>query len=196
MILDELHVPSQADRFPGEPEKPAAEHAGLADPQEPAAALHAGRDGQRDGDRPGDGLGFRPAQLSAALKLGLPAFPLPPLDLGKLDAMAYVAGMTGANSLHANASLSLQRMATSINVNLPSIMQMLMELMQPLIEPLMDLLALLHSFEAVHDGVRRQSGAAGGHAAAERGAGRPREPADGGQSERPGRHESGQLRPR
>jgi hypothetical protein len=90
------------------------------------------------------------AHLSAALKLGLPAFPIPPLDLGKLEAMAYLAGTTGANALHANMALTLQRMATSINVNLPSIMQLAMELLQPVIDPLMDLLEWLHSFDAVH----------------------------------------------
>lgn len=70
------------------------------------------------------------AQLSAALKLGLPPFPIPALALSKLEAMAYLAGTTGTNALPANMSLSLQRMATSVNANLPSIMQMLMELLQ------------------------------------------------------------------
>jgi hypothetical protein len=40
-------------------------------------------------------------------------------------------------------------MATSANVNLPGMMQMLMELLNPLIDPLMDLLALLQTFNAV-----------------------------------------------
>jgi hypothetical protein len=89
------------------------------------------------------------AQLNAALRLGLPPFPIPMLDLGKLEAMASLVG-AGVNPFSANASLQLSQMAITTNINLPSIMQMLMELLAPLIDPLMDLLALLQSFEAVH----------------------------------------------
>lgn len=89
------------------------------------------------------------AQLDAALRLSLPPFPIPMLDLGKLEAMASLAG-AGVNPFSANASLQLSQMAATTNINLPSIMQMMMELLKPLIDPLMDLLALLQSFEAVH----------------------------------------------
>ncbi len=105
------------------------------------------------------------AQLRAALMLGLPPFPIPALDLGRLEAMAYLSGTTGANALNADMSLSLQRMATSVNVNLPSIMQMLMELLQPLLDSLMDLLALLQSFDAVHAALGINLASAGAMAA-------------------------------
>lgn len=89
------------------------------------------------------------AQLQAALRLGLPPFPLPALDLGRLEAMAFLAGTTGVNPLSANASLHLNRLVNSMNVNLPSLMQLLMELLEPLLDPLMDLLAMLQAIEAV-----------------------------------------------
>ena len=45
-----------------------------------------------------------PLQLSAAIKLGLPPFPIPMIDLGKLEAAAFVAGTTGASPFGASAS--------------------------------------------------------------------------------------------
>ena len=89
------------------------------------------------------------AQLAAALHLGLPPFPFPALDLGKLEAMAFLAGTTGTNAFSAKASLQLTSLTSSINVHLPSVMQLLMELLQPLTVPLMDLLALIGACEAV-----------------------------------------------
>jgi hypothetical protein len=86
-------------------------------------------------------------KLNGGLGLRLPQFSLPMLELAKLESMAQIAGMTGTNPLYAKPAL--QRMATSANVNLPGIMQMLMELLNPLIDPLMDLLALLQTFNAV-----------------------------------------------
>lgn len=88
------------------------------------------------------------AQLRAAIKLGLPPFPLSPPELGKLEAAAFVAGTTGTNPLSANASLSLRQMALSINAHLPSPLQQMSGLLQPLSEPLLKLLAVLQTVDA------------------------------------------------
>ncbi len=88
------------------------------------------------------------AKLRAALRLGLPPFPISLPELGKLEAAALVAGTTGTHALTANASVALQRMAMSINAHLPSPLQLMMELLQPLAEPLMKLLAMVQAIEA------------------------------------------------
>lgn len=89
------------------------------------------------------------AQLTAAMNLGLGPFPIPLPELAKLESLALVAGATGVNAFGANASVALQRLATTVNLHLPSIMSLLAPLLEPLLEPLMDLLEALSAHTAV-----------------------------------------------
>jgi hypothetical protein len=149
----------------------------------------------RVGDGPAHDVGFRSGSTERRRSdWGCRAFP-PHAGTGQTGIDGLSGGDDGRSALNANASLSLQRMSSSANVNLPSIMQMLMELLGPLIDPLLDLLALLHSFNAVQTAfginlavpgaMPRLSAtlAAAGQSAA-----------NGGQARFAGRHESRHLR--
>lgn len=89
-------------------------------------------------------------QLAAKLKVKLPPFPIPLPELAKLEALAIVGDQAGCPPTNSSFAARLSAMSNSINLHLPSTLQMLMELLEPHLEVLLDLLELLQSVEAIN----------------------------------------------